>query len=120
MAEALFNSLAQGRYNAASAGTKPSLRLNPKVARAMSEMGIEIGQQKPKQLIPEMLIAARRVITMGCGVQDSCPALSMPTEDWKLDDPQGKSISEIRQIRNQIIVKVIDLIRDLDRNLTKP
>ena len=70
--------------------------------------------QKPKSLTLEMLESADRVITMGCSVAEVCPASFVPTEDWELDDPEGKSIEEIRQIRDQIKTKVEVLVKELD------
>ena len=110
MAEAFFNHLAKGRAMATSAGTKPSLLLNPVVVEAMLEDGIETRRQGPKSLTPEMLEGADRVITMGCGVAETCPAGFISIEDWDLDDPEGKSIEEVRRIRDGVKAKVEELV----------
>jgi arsenate reductase len=114
MAEAFFNQLAKGKARAISAGTQPAAQVNSTVVMAMRELGIEIGNQKPKSLTLEMLESADRVITMGCGVEEVCPASFVPTEDWELDDPEGKSIEETRQIRDQIKTGVEVLVKELD------
>ena len=114
MAEAFFNQLAKSKAQAISAGTQPAAQVNPTVVAAMRELGMEIGNQKPKSLTLEMLESADRVITMGCSVEEVCPASFVPTEDWELDDPEGKSIEEIRQIRDQIKTKVEMLVKELD------
>ena len=114
MAEAFFNQLAKGNAEAISAGTQPVALVNPTVVAAMREVGMKIGNQKPKSLTLEMLESADRVITMGCSVEEVCPASFVPTEDWELDDPEGKSIEEIRQIRDQIKTKVEVLVKELD------
>ncbi len=79
MAEAFFNYLAKGKAIATSAGTKPSSPVNPAVVKAMQEAGIDIRRQSPKPLTPEMLENADRVITMGCGVEEVCPASFIPS-----------------------------------------
>lgn len=112
MAEALFNHLAKDRAIAGSAGTKPSLHLNPVVIEAMLEAGIDIRSQRPKPLTLEMLEEADRVITMGCGVEEVCPAGFISTEDWQLEDPEGKSIEKVRQIRDEIKAKVEELAKE--------
>ena len=114
MAEAFFNHLAKSKARAVSAGTRPAAQVNPKVVAAMRESGIDIGNQKPKSLTLEMLESADRVITMGCNAAETCPASFIPTEDWELDDPEGKSIEETRQIRDQIKTRVEVLVKELD------
>jgi arsenate reductase len=113
MAEAFFNQIAKGKAVAISAGTQPAAQVNPSVVTVMSEVGIEIGEQKPKMLTLEMLESADRVITMGCNVAKACPASFVPTEDWELDDPEGKPIEKVRQIRDEIEIKVDELARTL-------
>ena len=78
----------------------------------MRELCIEIGNQKPKALTMEMLESADRVITMGCSVEEICPASFVPTEDWELDDPEGKSIEEVRQIRDRIKARAKKLYKE--------
>jgi arsenate reductase len=113
MAEAFFNQLAKGRVVAISAGTRPVEQVNSMVVAVMREVGIEIGKQKPRSLTVEMLESADRVITMGCNVEEACPASFVPTEDWELDDPEGKSIEEVRQIRDRVRARVETLYKEL-------
>jgi len=113
MAEAFFNQIATGKAVAISAGTQPANEVDPVVVEAMREVGIDISRQKPKMLTFEMLKSADRVITMGCNVAEACPASLVPTEDWELDDPEGKPIERVRQIRDKIKTKVDELVRTL-------
>lgn len=98
---------------AISAGTQPGAQVNSTVVAAMSEVGIEVGEHKPKLLTLEMLKGADRVITMGCNVAEACPASFVPTEDWELDDPEGKPIEEVRQIRDKTKARVEELVEGL-------
>ncbi|MFP3879749.1 MAG: arsenate reductase ArsC [Dehalococcoidia bacterium] len=109
MAEAFFDQIAQGRAVAVSAGTQPAPQVNPTVVAAMREIGIEIGDKKPKLLTAEMLQNADRVVTMGCSTEKVCPATFVPTEDWQLEDPQGQPIEKVRQIRDEIQTRVAEL-----------
>lgn len=113
MAEAFFNQMSQGKAVAVSAGTEPAAQVNSTVLTAMREVGIEIGDKRPKLLTAEMLESVDRVITMGCNAAQACPASSVPAEDWELDDPEGKPIEKVRQIRDQIKIKVDELVRTL-------
>ena len=113
MAEAFFNQMSQGKAAAVSAGTEPAAQVNSTVLTAMREVGIEIGDKRPKLLTAEMLESVDRVITMGCNAAQACPASSVPAEDWELDDPEGKPMAKVRQIRDQIKIKVDGLVRTL-------
>ena len=106
MAEAFFNRLANGRARAISAGTKPAGAVDAQTIEVMREVGIDISRAKPKALTMEMLDQADRVVTLGCGVEGVCPASFVETEDWQLEDPKGKSIEEVRRIRDEIMNRV--------------
>ncbi|RJO61179.1 MAG: arsenate reductase ArsC [Dehalococcoidia bacterium] len=113
MAEAFFNRLAGGKARAMSAGTQPSEAVNPVVARAMLEAGLDISRNKPKLLTSEMLDKADRVITMGCLDSASCPARLVTAEDWGLPDPEGKTLAEVIKIRDKIERRVAELLEGL-------
>ena len=113
MAEGLFNHLAAGRARADSAGTQPGRTLDPNAVAVMAELGIDISGQAPKALTQEMVESATRRISMGCGVQESCPAWAQPDEDWDLDDPYHQPIEVVRRIRDQIRARVEVLLREL-------
>ncbi len=113
MAQAFFNQMAKGKAKSFSAGTQPADKVNPVVVEAMREVGIDISRRKPKMLTLEMLEDVDRVITMGCGVEGVCPASFVPTEDWQLEDPEGKPIEQVRQIRDEVQAKVAGLIKEL-------
>ncbi len=115
MAEAFFNQLAPTGMHAISSGTQLANQVNPVAVAAMAEVGIDINAQQPKKATPEMTAASEKVITMGCGVQESCPLyLGMRIdEDWGLDDPAGQGIEAVRPIRDAIRERVVDLIERL-------
>jgi len=89
--------------------------VNPTVVEAMREVGIDLSGERPRQLTPEMWRGADRVITMGCGVADSCPAGFLTTEDWGLDDPHGQPLEVVRAIRDQVKQRVEELIASLQK-----
>lgn len=113
MAEAFFNRLAKGKFKAISAGTDPADVVNPTVVEAMREVGIDMGGNKPKALTLGMMKQADRIVTMGCGVEVVCPTTFMKTEDWELEDPKGKPLERIREIRDEIKVKVMKMLEEL-------
>jgi protein-tyrosine-phosphatase len=113
MALGYFNHLAGDRAVAWSGGSEPGAEINPAAVAAMAEIGIDISGGYPKPWTDEMVRAADVVITMGCG--DACPVFpGKRYEDWTFDDPAGKTIDEIRPIRDQIGARVRRLLDDLD------
>ena len=113
MAEAFLNSLANGRARVASAGTDPAGRLNPMVVQAMAELGLDLSGHAPKLITQEMVDQSDWVITMGCSIDEAHPATPVPTEDWGLEDPQGKPLEEVRAIRDEIRDRVRRLVAEL-------
>jgi protein-tyrosine-phosphatase len=111
MAEALANAMAPADFSAISAGTAPAERLNPTVVKAMEEVGIDMSSHSPKLLTPAMLESADLVISMGCGVEESCPIALVGAQDWALEDPANQPIERVRQIRDEIKRRVEDLLR---------
>lgn len=117
MAEAFFNQLAQGRARAVSAGTRPEARVAPAAVAVMRELGIDISGQRPKPLTAEIIEQADRVISLGCGVAESCPVElgARIDEDWGLEDPAaGGPVEKVREIRDDIRRRVTLLLEELD------
>ncbi len=115
MAEALLNEMAGGRVRAVSAGTAPAGEVNPVVVAAMKEVGLDISKRKPKLLTLPMIEQADRMITMGCGAEAEtiCPAGTIKTEDWALDDPMGQPLEKVREIREQVRARVKALLGEI-------
>jgi arsenate reductase (thioredoxin) len=113
MALGWFNHLAGGRAIAWSGGSEPGVEVNQAAVEAMRELGIDIGGEFPKPWTDEIVRAADVVVTMGCG--DACPIFpGKRYEDWELDDPEGKDVSGVRLIRDEIGERVRSLLASLD------
>jgi len=113
MAEAFANKYGKSKFTVSSAGNKPAVRVNPLVAETMKEKDIDISMNKPKLLTYEMIQDADLIVTMGCNDQGVCPGpFFKPTVDWKLEDPKGKPIEKVREIRDEIELRVQKLIAD--------
>ena len=110
MAAAFFNHLAEAtKARAVSAGTTPGERVHPEVAAAMQELGIDVAGAKPQLLTAELGAGARLLVTMGCGEQ--CPFIpGAEVQDWPLEDPKGKPIERVREIRDEVKRRVQELI----------
>jgi arsenate reductase (thioredoxin) len=112
MAAALLDHHGKGRVHVRSAGSTPADQINPAVVAAMDEWGIDLSQEFPKPLTDDFVRAADVVITMGCG--DACPIYpGKRYEDWELDDPAGRPVEEVRVIRDDLDLRVQQLLAEL-------
>jgi arsenate reductase len=112
MAAGFMQKLGEGKVEVLSAGSAPKDSINPVAVQAMAEVGIDIANNTPKILTDEAVIASDVVITMGCG--DTCKFYpGKRYEDWQLDDPAGQGIESVREIRDEIKKKVVNLLSDL-------
>lgn len=112
MAAAFLRNIAGDRIEVRSAGSAPAESINPAAVEAMLELGIDMSKEEPKILRDEDVEISDVVITMGCG--DTCKFYpGKRYEDWVLEDPAGQGIDTVRQIRDQIRLRVEELIADL-------
>jgi arsenate reductase (thioredoxin) len=112
MAAGFMRHLGGSLVDVFSGGSEPADSLNPTVVEAMAEKGLDITDQIPQPWSDSVIRAADVVVTMGCG--DSCPYFAGTRYvDWKLDDPSGRSIDEVRLIRDEIERRVLGLLEEL-------
>jgi len=112
MAAALLSHHARGRVHVRSAGSEPAGRINPVVVDALAEWDIDVTREIPKRLTDDAARASDVIVTMGCG--DACPVYpGKRYVDWQLDDPAGKSIDDVRVIRDDIDRRVRTLLAEL-------
>jgi arsenate reductase len=111
MAHAFLERL--GGFEVRSAGSRAGRELHPEVVEAMAELGHDLSGRVPRQLEPDADAAwADVVVTMGCG--DVCPVLPGTSYvDWGLEDPAGKPLERVREIRDEIERRVRDLAAEL-------
>jgi len=119
MALGWFRHFAGDRAMAWSGGSQPTSELDASVRAAMAEVGIDISAEFPKPWTSEVLRAADVVVTMGCG--DACPLLpGKHYEDWELGDPAGRTVEEVRPIRDEIKRRVEQLLDHLGVGVALP
>jgi len=114
MAEGFFNISPPERYRAVSGGTKPVSQINPVVIDVMKEVGIDISNQKSKEITEDMMRNSFKTLNMGCVDKESCPTIFLPNVlDWNLEDPKGKSFERVREIRDEIDQRVKELVASI-------
>lgn len=112
MAAAILRNLAGDKVHVRTAGSSPAAAVHLTVIEALDEIGVSLAAEFPKPLTDEVVQAADYVITMGCG--DACPIYpGRRYMDWVLDDPAGKSLDEVRALRDDIFVRVRSLLDDM-------
>lgn len=110
MAEALWEKLSEGAWEAESAGSKPSGYVHPLAIRAMQEEGIDIGSAKSKSLESFVDQSFDLVVTVCDNAQESCPTFPGAREmlHWPFDDPadatgdDDQKMAVFRRVRDQI------------------
>jgi len=108
IAQAFFEQLAPPDLRAESAGQAPAEAVWPEVVEAMREVGIDLSGRKPQKIDLEMQLHADWAITMHC--LDTCPYVPGVVEDWDVADPAGKTLEEVRVIRDDIKRRVEQLL----------
>ena len=114
MAEGYFNKYAPKGYEAISAGTRPVSQINPIAVQVMRESGIDISNQKSKELTEDMMNNSSSIVNMGCVEKESCPTLFLQNlVDWNIEDPKDKPIEKVRKIRDEIDQRVKELVASI-------
>lgn len=113
MSEAIFNANAPKGWHAESAGVQPAEAINPLAVELLREIGIEIGSKTPRVVSKELITRAWRVITFGC--VDRCPiGAKEKAEDWLIPGSTGKSMKELRELREELKSRIFNLIKEIE------
>ena len=112
MAAAWFNALSDpNKARAISAGTAPATQVHPEVVEVMNQVDIDLSGQTPRFLSDDLAKSAALLVTMGCG--DACPFVpGLRRVDWPLEDPKGKPLGRVREIRDDVKGRVAELLGD--------
>ncbi len=113
MASAFAQFLAGDKLDVSNGGSEPAEKINPDMVTVMHEKGIDMGFRQPRSMAdaisketPEL------IVTMGCGEQ--CPLVpGAKIIDWDLPDPAGESIAFMREVRDEVEQRVLDLIKEI-------
>ena len=115
IAEVFFRKFVENKFNVISAGTTPSPKLNPIAIEVMKEIGIDMTEQSPKTLSDSMISSSFKTVNMGCMDKESCSALFVKDViDWNISEPKEKTLEQVREIRDQIENKVLNLIATIN------
>jgi arsenate reductase (thioredoxin) len=95
-----------------SGGTHPADAVHDVVVEAMNEDGIDLSTRTPQKLSDAELEDCEYVATMGCSTLD----LDADTDvrDWDLEDPHGKDLESVHEIRTEIETRVSALFDEIE------
>ncbi|MEJ5946366.1 low molecular weight phosphatase family protein [Pseudokineococcus basanitobsidens] len=100
-----------------SAGTNAGSALNAQSAQALAEVGVDITDQRPRQLTDDLVAAADLVVVLGDEAHvDSVDGT--PVEVWRTDEPSARGIEgleRMRLVRDDIAAHVDQLHQRLMR-----
>lgn len=109
MAAAWLNLLVDASSaRAVSAGSRPAAAVHPEVVAVMAEVGVAVGGNTPQKLTPELVSGCDLVVEMGCG-EECLTVQPGKLLRWKLPDPHGKGVDDVRIIRDTIRAEVVSL-----------
>lgn len=86
-------------------GTRPAEHVHEEVIAVMLEIDIDLSDRTPRRVSSDELESCDVVATMGCSTLE-LDASSVDVRDWALDDPDGKDMDRVREIRDQIELRV--------------
>lgn len=111
MAQGFAETLRKGKLEVYSAGSRPSLQVDPLVIEVMKEKGIDLSARRPKGLNDLPPVQMDYLVTMGC--EEACPAIpAKKVIEWEIPDPKGESLDTFRNIRDIIEEKVRTLLKE--------
>jgi protein-tyrosine-phosphatase len=114
MAEGFFRKYAPKGWSVMSGGTVPKSYVNPLAIQVMKEVGIDISNHKAKIISEDQIRTADLKVNMGCMNTTACPSLILGSYvDWGIEDPKDKPIEKVREIRDQIEIRVKELVKGL-------
>lgn len=104
----------EGQVVVLTGGTQPAEAVHDTVVEVMEEIGIDLRNRTPRTITSDELEGCDYVVTMGCSAEGICPATwTGESRDWNLDDPHGKDLDTVRDIRDEIDGRVRELFDEL-------
>jgi protein-tyrosine-phosphatase len=114
IAAAITAKLSDRRVSVHSAGTATRAEIDPHVRAAIAELGLDpTSEAFARPVTEDILRGADVIVTMGhsVGVVDMPPGVRH--EDWRVGDPMGAPLEEIRRVRDDIDYRVRALLGEL-------
>lgn len=99
-------------------GTHPADHVHEEVVEAVREDGFDPPDRTPRKISTEELESCDYVATMGCSTLDlDADASHVDVRDWALDDPHGRDLDHVREIRDEVKERVRALLDGIEHRL---
>lgn len=114
IAAAVMSKLGGERVSIHSAASARDLgELDPNVKLAIEELGVDLEVAYAKPLTDEVLAGADVIVTMGRSVGEVSIADGADYRDWRVGDPRGAPLDEVRRIRADVAERVEALLGEI-------
>jgi protein-tyrosine-phosphatase len=111
----------EGRVEILTGGTHPADHVHEEVIDVMDEAGFDLSDRTPREITLDELRSCDYVATMGCSTLDvGDVGEAVDVRDWALDDPDGQDLDRVREIRDEIEQRVVDLFEGIEDTGTSP
>lgn len=97
----------EGTVEILTGGTHPANEVHPEVVEAMQQIDIDLSNREPKEVSTQELNECDVVATMGCSTLEL--EADVEVRDWDLEDPHGKDMERVCEIRDDIERRVSNL-----------
>jgi protein-tyrosine-phosphatase len=103
------------RVEILTGGTDPADAVHEEVIDVMDERGFDLSERRPREITIEELNSCEYVATMGCSTLDVGDVEDrVDVRGWALTDPDGKTLDDVRGIRDEIERKVAALFDEIE------
>ncbi|WP_207592726.1 low molecular weight phosphatase family protein [Halomontanus rarus] len=106
----------EDRVEILTGGTRPADHVHEEVREVMGEIGFDLSDRTPTEISTETLLTCDYVATMGCSTLDvgeTEAEADVTVRDWALEDPDGKDLERVREIRDEIERRIGSLFDDV-------
>jgi protein-tyrosine-phosphatase len=110
MGAALAELRSDGKVFAHPVGTHITVQLDDNVVAVMGELGVDLHEAYPVPLTEDVLAAADVVVTLGRSIGEVEVPEGVRHEDWRIGDPVGAPVAEVRRIRDDLDQRVQELL----------
>ncbi|MGM0591893.1 MAG: low molecular weight phosphatase family protein [Halobacteriota archaeon] len=101
-------------------GTHPADHVHDIVIEVMEEDGFDLSDRTPREITTSELESCDYVATMGCSTFElEADDTTVDVRDWALDDPDGKDLDEVREIREEVRQRIRDLFEEIEQKVNE-
>ena len=109
----------EDRVEILTGGTHPADHVHEEVVEIMAEEGFDLSDRTPRAITTEELESCDYVATMGCSTLELDASGGVDVRDWDLEDPDGRDLERVREIRDEIEARVAALFDEIEAKASR-